>query len=1118
MSRKTVLLLVLAASLLVLSFFGFRLTALLVSVSVGNASLTVWDSTEASPQLANVLFYANYSKSGTGGPITPGYPDYGRCDINISDAPSTFYEMAYNSSSSVYEFNKTFYTAGIYYFSVNCSSSFYTALSATDDINVTDAAPNISIQSPVNGTSYSTNSIDLNYTVSDDVAIDSCWLTTASETFYLPGCSNISGTVYGNLSVTVWVNDSSGNQNSETVYFSTPNLGWVCDDPYSCQYANLSACLTAANNTNSSCRLVQANSSHTIEPAGSKFNISDPDLDGVIIFAGQNISVDCAGALLSGPAPGTAVNVSAAAADAVLENCAISGYGSADNTTQAPTIAVGAANALLLNNTIENSTATYPNGPTVALQAANATFANNTLRKITGAGSIVRANGSFANLSGNRITGIGNATTGISVAGPNCSISLNDMFNLSTAIALSSGYCSVERNSIGWSATGINSSGDSFIANNTIYNSAVGIAFEDGDAIINNTIFANATVFVNTTVMGINISEDLFVSSEGILTTGAPYSSVVAYNSIENITNFGIALFDGNNNTIALNRVRNSRFVGAFVAGDKNSVIDNDISGIGLFAAIVAIDGHNFTRNNISSSGGGLVLVSNGRGNFRVSGNRLERNDYGVLALSTAGAKLFNLTITNNSISRNRVLGVLLLELDNSSVLSGNAIERNGELGAFNMSLIDEMLDFAEAIIGPINVSLPWFLPFASYHGVVLFGSNATIFGNSINFNSQAGIVVINASRPRIINNTICGNALGLIELEGGDALEHGFIASYSPLSFDGISFGNELFVDATGTFFTFVTINDTLIPFANGTNSFDLFLWEDSANVHGLGAGTNLTLYVDSAVGLTNCSALVSLAGGVCYYNKPDALLAQGATANYSWNDIFNASYYVITNFSSPPSLNFISNFYCLGFDIAPPAGGESLIEAAPVIATMPALLPSLEPEEVIEAIMEPGTAISFAIDTARHELRLLQLNATTAFIELSSSPIRLTLDVGKSAAVDLNGDGIDDVSVTLLKIEADMASLRVARLSVAPAPSPPAAEVPEKVLPVEEAKPEEAKPAAVPVMPVVELPELAPKPKFKLAQFLSKNALLLVILSLVVLMAALAALLRVRQKKLEF
>lgn len=77
-------------------------------------------------------------------------------------------------------------------------------------------------------------------------------------------------------------------------------------------------------------------------------------------------------------------------------------------------------------------------------------------------------------------------------------------------------------------------------------------------------------------------------------------------------------------------------------------------------------------------------------------------------------------------------------------------------------------------------------------------------------------------------------------------------------------------------------------------------------------------------------------------------------------------------------------------------------------------------------------GTTKTFTLDgIATHEIVFSEVTETSATLIISSEPIEFTLEIGDSRDVDINGDGLDDVKVTLDGITEDMrASVTLVRL----------------------------------------------------------------------------------------
>jgi len=84
--------------------------------------------------------------------------------------------------------------------------------------------PDVSIVSPLNNTNSSDLKLDVNFTRSD-TNLASCWYSndTHTKNVTLASCVNLSTITWsaGQHNVTIWVNDSAGNENSSSITFST---------------------------------------------------------------------------------------------------------------------------------------------------------------------------------------------------------------------------------------------------------------------------------------------------------------------------------------------------------------------------------------------------------------------------------------------------------------------------------------------------------------------------------------------------------------------------------------------------------------------------------------------------------------------------------------------------------------------------------------------------------------------------------------------------------------------------------------------------------------------------------------------------------------------------------
>jgi hypothetical protein len=139
-----------------------------------NTNLTIWDSTdsEGGSQVKyineQVTFYANYTLT-DGTTIDNTTAHNGTCQIKFNIAGwTTFDNMSYNSTSKLYEYNRSFSQHGIFDYNITCNSSHLVSyISALDNVTITNRAPYIILNSPVNDTWINQNFTLLNWTCYD---------------------------------------------------------------------------------------------------------------------------------------------------------------------------------------------------------------------------------------------------------------------------------------------------------------------------------------------------------------------------------------------------------------------------------------------------------------------------------------------------------------------------------------------------------------------------------------------------------------------------------------------------------------------------------------------------------------------------------------------------------------------------------------------------------------------------------------------------------------------------------------------------------------------------------------------------------------------------------------
>ncbi|MFH1506494.1 MAG: PGF-pre-PGF domain-containing protein [archaeon] len=124
--------------------------AVVANFSLYNASLLIWDETDnASLPLANqtrevgdqVIFFANYTNRTSYEELNDSI---GLCVITFATAPNGPYNMAWNTTNNLWQYNRSFNSTGDHTWNVTCNSSEYQTLFATDTVNITDVtAPTI---------------------------------------------------------------------------------------------------------------------------------------------------------------------------------------------------------------------------------------------------------------------------------------------------------------------------------------------------------------------------------------------------------------------------------------------------------------------------------------------------------------------------------------------------------------------------------------------------------------------------------------------------------------------------------------------------------------------------------------------------------------------------------------------------------------------------------------------------------------------------------------------------------------------------------------------------------------------------------------------------------------
>jgi hypothetical protein len=235
-----------------------------------SSNLTIWDETDSGMPFGNqikyvnqqVLFFANYTNSTSRTGINDG-----TCNISFSTAPTGPFEMPYNSTYSLYLYNRSFSSAGNSSWNVTCNHSRYDTLTANDTVVITvDYYPLWESNSTTIVATYSSTQPSLfNITWIDDINISTAWFE-----------SNYSGTAINYSMNRIAGNSTNGTYNYSAVLPSGSH--------YWRSYANDSA--NQWNNTNTwTFSIARASSSINLTLNGTSSDIT--------LLNGTAINVNC---------------------------------------------------------------------------------------------------------------------------------------------------------------------------------------------------------------------------------------------------------------------------------------------------------------------------------------------------------------------------------------------------------------------------------------------------------------------------------------------------------------------------------------------------------------------------------------------------------------------------------------------------------------------------------------------------------------------------------------------------------------------------------------------------------------------------------------------------------
>ena len=152
--------------------------------------------------------------------------------------------------------------------------------------------------------------------------------------------------------------------------------------------------------------------------------------------------------------------------------------------------------------------------------------------------------------------------------------------------------------------------------------------------------------------------------------------------------------------------------------------------------------------------------------------------------------------------------------------------------------------------------------------------------------------------------------------------------------------------------------------------------------------------------------------------------------TANYIWANITHFSYYAMAE--EPSQEESGAQGGGLGSGLSP--AGQNL---------------TLDLSQSASRTMAVGDSVSFRLGSESHSAKIFSLTFNSVVLQISSTPLMVTVNVGETKLIDVNGDGTNDLSIFLEKVYMGKAYLTFAGTE---APTQPTTQPPTTQPPAEQ------------------------------------------------------------------
>jgi parallel beta-helix repeat protein len=544
------------------------------------------------------------------------------------------------------------------------------------------------------------------------------------------------------------------------------------------------------------------------------------------------------------------------------------------------------------------------------------------------------------------------------------------------------------------------------ISGNYIYNSIAdcGIWLDDDSD--------NNHVFDNTLVSGVY----------GIAVWGS--ASTVDFNTVNNndISYFsdGIDVYAANNNTVTENTIVNGTSGIGVDSGYDNNITKNTAYNMSSDCAyITSSETNNFISNTLYECGDYCVNVGSSNNNIIKKNIMHNCDDYGLYLSSSS-----NNTAEDNNIYDNVVGGIYNYGGNNTfvkNIITNNQIgiyfsSTDGTVVSGNLFNNDKQGIYAPFESGSYCVRhciKPRHRICCGWATVYYFNDELQITNNKLSdgdigmyFGGQWGLMPSGGGHHTIVNNNIHDFTYGIL-LDG---------SSHNTIS-DSTLYKNDADISSARVSFGGPDNNITNCMIGSTTVTFN---YSGEFNMTGLSNYDDIPegyASIDKVLEIKNASAGGGPLEMSIYIFYPDSdliniqdkdslkLMRNDGTGwvdmAHTLNTTDNYVYADITEFSI---------FGIFGTPQTTQRGGGGGGGSAPISNNFTVNLGE-------EAAMGLGDIATFSLDGEQHSGKIIQLGVGSGFvvIEISSTPTKVTLYAGETKDVDINGDGKNDISVSL-------------------------------------------------------------------------------------------------------